>query len=87
MNIQAKALIYDCTNSLFALYEEIKKVFEDARKISPGIITNVRMILASLRNKDAKDELERNIHKWEGFFAIMRHYTEVKLKNSSKEVK
>ena len=85
INLSAKELIKECTEKLYDLYIEILKVFEDAKKVNPAQITNIRMILASLRNKEAKEDLERNKHKWNELFNIMKHYTEIKIKNNSKE--
>ncbi len=78
INSQAKILIEESTNVLYVLFKEIVKIFDDAKKISPTNITNIRMILASLRNKEAKDELERNLNKWKDFFVLMKHYIEIK---------
>ena len=47
---------------------------ENAKKPTSEIISNLKVLLLSSRNKDNTDLLEQQYQKWEIFFKIMKNY-------------
>ena len=49
-------------------------MLEDAKLINPVNITNIKVLLASSRNKDNAVYLENHLPDWQLFFDIMKNY-------------
>ena len=62
------------TNSLNRIYKHIVDLIQDAKKPTSEIISNLKVLLLSSRNKDNTDLLEQQYQKWEIFFKIMKNY-------------
>lgn len=74
INNQASKIIAAETNSLNRIYKHIVDLIQDAKKPTSEIISNLKVLLLSSRNKDNTDLLEQQYHKWEIFFKIMKNY-------------
>ncbi len=62
-----------CTN-LSSLSRQLGELLQDAKKPSSEIISNLKVLMMSSRNRDNTNFLEANYEKWNIFFEIMKNY-------------
>ena len=62
-----------CTN-LSSLSRQLGELLADAKKPSSEIISNLKVLMMSSRNRDNTNFLEANYEKWNIFFEIMKNY-------------
>jgi len=74
INTEAKDLVTETTSSLFTLYSNLGDILADARKPNSEIISNLKVLVLSSRNKDNTDVLEKQYSSWTLFFDIMKNY-------------
>lgn len=75
INAEAKKLIENITAGLFTLYSDLGDILADAKKPNSEIISNLKMLTISSRNRDSTDMLETQYVSWTLFFDIMKNYT------------
>jgi hypothetical protein len=68
-----KVLQAECTN-LSSLSRQLGELLADAKKPSSEIISNLKVLMMSSRNRDNTNFLEANYEKWNIFFEIMKNY-------------
>ena len=68
-----KVLQTQCSN-LSALSRQLGELLADAKKPSSEIISNLKVLMMSSRNRDNTNFLEANYEKWNIFFEIMKNY-------------
>lgn len=68
-----KTLQEQCTN-LSSLSRQLGELLADAKKPSSEIISNLKVLMMSSRNRDNTNFLEANYEKWNIFFEIMKNY-------------
>ncbi|MFA6856352.1 MAG: DUF5312 family protein [Treponema sp.] len=73
-NNAAQKLVQEETNHLNGLYIELGELLADAKKPTSEIISNLKVLMMSSRNRDNTDMLERQYPNWEIFFEIMKNY-------------
>lgn len=74
LNAEAKSLIQHQVTALFSLYNQVGDLLQDAKKPSCEIVSNLKLLMMSSRNKDSTDFIEKNYEKWKVFFDIMKNY-------------
>jgi hypothetical protein len=74
INMQTKQLIQNEVSNLFSLYNHIGDLLSDAKKPTCEIVSNLKVLIMSSRNRDNTDLLERQIDSWKIFFDIMKNY-------------
>lgn len=74
INAEAKRIIQDQVSALFSLFVELGDLLQDAKKPSCEIVSNLKVLMMSSRNRDNTDFLENNYPNWQIFFDIMRNY-------------
>ena len=74
INTQAKKILQEELAHLLTLHRFLSDMLEDARLINPVHITNIKVLLASSRNKENAIQLENQISDWQIFFGIMKNY-------------
>jgi len=62
-----------CTN-LASLYRQLGELLADAKKPSGELISNLKVLMMSSRNRDNTNYLETNYSNWNIFFEIMKNY-------------
>ena len=62
-----------CTN-LVSLYRQLGELLADAKKPSGELISNLKVLMMSSRNRDNTNFLEANYSNWNIFFEIMKNY-------------
>lgn len=79
-NNAAQKLIQEETNHLRGLYVELGELLTDAKKPTSEIISNLKVLMMSSRNRDNTDLLEQQYPGWQIFFEIMRNYAIITIK-------
>lgn len=74
INTQANQLISREINSLNKLAKHVEGLIQDSKKPTSELISNLKVLMFSSRNKDNTDILEKQFPKWELFFEIMKNY-------------
>ena len=74
INTQAKKILQEEIDHLLNLHRFLSDMLEDAKLINPVNITNIKVLLASSRNKDNAIQLENQLDDWQIFFDIMKKY-------------
>ena len=74
LNLEANKLISQITNTLNKLSKHLNDLLQDAKKPASEIISNLKVLMMSSRNRDNTDMLERQYGKWEILFRIMKNY-------------
>ncbi len=73
-NNEANKIISKETNNLYRLYRHIGDLLNDSKKPTSEIISNLKVLMMSSRNRDNTDQLEHQYENWEIFFKIMKNY-------------
>lgn len=73
-NNEAHRIIQTVTGTLTTLYKDIGELLADARKPSSEIISNLKVLMMSSRNKENTNILEEQFPDWKIFFEIMKNY-------------
>ena len=74
INAEANKIITKETNNLNALSKQISSILQDAKKPASELISNLKVLMISPRNRDNTDLLERQYPNWNNFFEIMKNY-------------
>lgn len=74
INMEAKRIIQEQASALFSLYVELGDLLQDSKKPSCEIVSNLKVLMMSSRNRDNTDFLENNYPNWKVFFDVMRNY-------------
>ena len=74
MNNQAHALLQNTVTNLNYLHKELGELLADAKKPSSEIISNLKVLVMSSRNRDNTILLEQQYANWKIFFDIMKNY-------------
>ncbi len=74
INAQASKLIGRDINSLNKLSKHLETLIQDSKKPTSEIISNLKVLLFSSRNRESTDMMEQQYPKWEIFFEIMKNY-------------
>ncbi|MBO4639136.1 MAG: hypothetical protein J5710_05205 [Treponema sp.] len=73
-NNEAHELLQKTTATLHALYKYLGELLADAKKPSSEIISNLKVLMISSRNKENTNNLEIQHPDWKIFFEIMKNY-------------
>lgn len=74
INNDAYKLVQGEVSNLFALYKEVGELLEDTKKPSSEIISNLKVLMMSSRNREKTNVLESQYATWKVFFDIMKNY-------------
>ncbi len=74
INEQAHKIVQDETVNLFSLYKQIGEVLVDSKKSKSDMISNIKVLLGSSRNRDGSGILEKQHESWAVFLKIMKNY-------------
>ena len=73
-NNEAHQLLQSITSTLHSLYKYLGELLADSKKPSSEIISNVKVLMISSRNKENTNNLEIQYPDWKIFFEIMKNY-------------
>lgn len=74
VNKQAHDIMQSVCTELSSLYKVLGELLADAKKPSSEIISNVKVLMMSSRNRDNTNLLEQQYANWKVFFNIMKSY-------------
>ncbi len=74
INNQAHQLIQRETTTIASLHTQMKELLTDAKKSKSDIVNNIKVLLASSRNRDNTGALDQQFEMWQVFLAIMKNY-------------
>ena len=74
INDDAHTVLQSACTSLNSLSRQLGELLQDAKKPSSEIISNLKVLMMSSRNRDNTNFLEANYEKWNIFFEIMKNY-------------
>lgn len=74
INLEASKLITKETNNINKLSKHLNDLLADSKKPTSEIISNLKVLMMSSRNRDNTDLLEQQHPKWDIFFEIMKNY-------------
>ena len=80
INANAQKIIQEEIQHLQTVYIQINELLADAKKANSEIISNLKILMMSSRNRDGIDLLERQLPNWAIFFEIMKNYTIINVK-------
>ena len=80
VNASAQKLVQEEIHHLQTAYIQINELLADAKKANSEIISNLKLLMMSSRNRDNVDLLERQLPNWTIFFEIMKNYTIINVK-------
>lgn len=74
VNNTAHNIMQSVTTELSSLHKVMGELLADAKKPSSEIISNLKVLMMSSRNRDNTNLLEEQYQNWEIFFEIMKSY-------------
>lgn len=74
INNDAHNVLQAQVTALFSLYKEMGELLADAKKPSSEIISNLKVLMLSSRNRENTSFLETQYGNWNIFFEIMKNY-------------
>lgn len=74
INAQAYSIIQEESKNLFRLYKQIGELIVDAKKSKSDLISNIKVLMSSTRNRDGSGILEQQHGSWKVFLKIMKNY-------------
>ena len=74
INEQAHQVVQTIVTNIVELYKLLGELFVDAKKTKPDIISNIKVLMTSSRNRDNARQLEQQYEQWGIFLDIMKNY-------------
>ena len=74
INNQAQTIVQDCAKNIFSLYIQMGELINDAKKSKSDMISNIKVLLTSSRNRDGSGVIEQQYENWKLFLKIMKNY-------------
>lgn len=74
INEQAHVIVQNSSKALYELYLHVGEFLTDAKKSKSDLISNIKVLLFSTRNKEGSGAIEQQYEKWELFLKIMKNY-------------
>lgn len=74
INNDAHRVMQNIVTNLFSLYKILGELLQDAKKPSSELISNLKVLMMSSRNREYTAFLETNYGNWDIFFQIMKNY-------------
>lgn len=74
LNTQVKTMLQNDMTNFKKLTRDVKDLLNDSKKGSPELVSNIKMILFSTRNKEHTSLLETQFQYWQKFVEFMKNY-------------
>ena len=75
INNEVRKLLQHEVNAFYQLYLKMQELMLDVKKSRSDVVSNIRVLFSSTRNRDAADQLDRQFADWQVFLDIMGNYT------------
>lgn len=73
-NADAKEVVQTQVSYLYDLYRMLVMLFEDSHNSTPTVMSNIKLLFTSSRNRSRADLVEQSLPKWALFLSIMKNY-------------
>ena len=73
-NADAKEVVQTQVSYLYDLYRMLVMLFEDSHNSTPTVMSNIKLLFTSSRNRSRADLVEQSLPKWAFFLSIMKNY-------------
>ncbi len=87
VNETAKKLTQKHSTTIYELYSLLLSILEDSRRSTPELVTNIKFLFTSSRNREIVDNLDKSLPKWAAFLNLMKHYAHLGSIGASREQK
>lgn len=74
INKEAKKLIQSEVSAIYHMWQKLEELLPDSKKPQPEIISNLKVLFISPRNREKAEFLEQNIGQWSVFLDVMKNY-------------
>lgn len=74
INDQAHKIVADCAKNIYDLYIQMGELILDSKKSKSDMISNIKVLLSSSRNRDGSGLIEQQYESWKLFLKIMKNY-------------
>ena len=74
INKEAKEIVQAETTNVLQLYKKISDILVESKKPSSDVITNLKVLMISSRNRENSDIMESQNGRWKIFLEIMKNY-------------
>lgn len=74
INEQAHKLVQESAKTFYTLYLQMGELLNDAKKSKSDMISNIKVLFTSTRNKDGFNAIEQQYENWALFLKIMKNY-------------
>lgn len=74
INNQAHAFIQTESRNIYGLYKQIGELIVDSKKSKPALVSNIKVLMSSTRNRDGSGILEQQYNAWKVFLKVMKNY-------------
>ena len=74
INKEAKKLIQTEVAAIYDLWKKLQELIPDSKKPQPEIISNLKVLFVSPRNRDNAEFLETSFSQWSIFLDVMKNY-------------
>ena len=71
---EAKIILQNEASAVFRLHSKVQEIVVEAKKPTSDLITNVKVLAMSSRNRDNFAFLDTTIQQWQLFLNIMKDY-------------
>ncbi|MBQ3688175.1 MAG: hypothetical protein II932_10100, partial [Treponema sp.] len=71
---EAKMIVQNEASAIYRLYAKVQEMDVEAKKPTSDIVTNIKVLAMSSRNRDNFAFLDTTIQQWQLFFNIMKDY-------------
>ena len=78
INAEAKEIIQKLSTLLYSLSDDLEGFLQDSKRSTSEIVTNLKGIMFSSRNREATSLLELQFPLWKNFFEIIKNYVIIK---------
>lgn len=74
INEQAHNLVQECSKDFYDLYMQMGELLTDAKKSKSDMVSNIKVLMTSTRNRDGSTAIEQQYDSWKLFLKIMKNY-------------
>jgi len=74
INKEAKKLIQSEVSAIYQLWQKLQELIPDSKKPQPELVSNLKVLFISPRNRDNAEFLETNFPQWSIFLDVMKNY-------------
>lgn len=78
INKYTKDFLQEEVSNIFALYKLINDLILESKKPTSDVISNLKVLMISSRNKESSEFMEANFPIWQLFLEIMKNYVIIK---------